>query len=142
MSQFLREPGSIVLHWPDPTDGVALCGIAVPQNSRRIGRNDLLCGTCMTAWERLCTNVVTFPAVEAQFQNALAELPYSDYLNTAHWARLRAMALEHYGESCGLCSRTANLNVHHRTYDRRGREHINDLIVLCDDCHRRFHAVA
>jgi hypothetical protein len=29
--------------------------------------------------------------------------------------------------------------VHHRSYDRKGFEAPQDLIVLCDDCHLRHH---
>ena len=30
----------------------------------------------------------------------------------------------------------------HRTYERKGRERLSDLILLCRKCHGRFHAEA
>lgn len=29
-----------------------------------------------------------------------------------------------------------NLDVHHLTYDRFGREELDDLVLLCRDCHK------
>ena len=70
---------------------------------------------------------------------ALRRLPYADYLRTAHWQRVRELAVEQAGHACDLCARTNQLEVHHRTYERLGFERQSDLIVLCDDCHEDFH---
>jgi len=35
-----------------------------------------------------------------------------------------------------------NLEVHHLTYDRLGDERMDDLEVLCPDCHRKAHGAA
>jgi hypothetical protein len=70
---------------------------------------------------------------------ALRRLPYAEYLQTAHWQRVRTLALEQAGHSCDLCARGARLEVHHRTYERIGFERQSDLIVLCHDCHSDFH---
>lgn len=40
---------------------------------------------------------------------------------------------------CQLCNREGTMNVHHKTYERLGEEQLNDLIVLCQDCHAKFH---
>ena len=40
---------------------------------------------------------------------------------------------------CQLCNKSGELNVHHRTYERRGEESYSDLITLCEDCHTLFH---
>lgn len=69
----------------------------------------------------------------------LAELDYSDYLKTAHWQSLRIQALERAGYRCQVCNSPARLEVHHRTYERRGAEHLTDLTVLCAKCHSKFH---
>ena len=73
-----------------------------------------------------------------QLPNRLASLPYDLYLETDHWKQLREKAIAHYGETCVLCDRQP-VQVHHRTYVRRGFERLTDLIVLCDDCHSRYH---
>ena len=40
---------------------------------------------------------------------------------------------------CQQCGATANLEVHHWTYERFGRELMSDLGTLCYDCHRQVH---
>ena len=68
---------------------------------------------------------------------------YATYLESDLWARTRDLALEYYGPSCCLCNKeTTRINVHHRTYERIGRERLSDLIVLCRDCHARYHRKA
>lgn len=70
----------------------------------------------------------------------LKYLPYSEYLKTDHWRAVRRAAIDHYGRRCLLCGATdASVNVHHRTYDRLGRERLHDLTVLCRDCHAAHH---
>lgn len=64
---------------------------------------------------------------------------YESYLRSAHWRHVRELALEHYGRTCVLCNATRRLNVHHRTYGSRGHERLADLVVLCRDCHARYH---
>jgi 5-methylcytosine-specific restriction endonuclease McrA len=69
----------------------------------------------------------------------LRRMPYRLYLETPHWKRTREAALKRAGHQCALCPSTTDLQVHHRTYDRRGCERPEDLIVLCDPCHARHH---
>lgn len=70
---------------------------------------------------------------------ALRRLPYRDYLRTAHWQRVRELALERARHQCALCPATEALEVHHRSYARRGFEQPEDLVVLCCGCHNRHH---
>jgi len=71
---------------------------------------------------------------------ALAALPYADFLGTPYWLTIRRYLLWKY-EACQLCLSEDGLQVHHRSYRFRGAEvfHLEDLIVLCNDCHGRFH---
>lgn len=42
---------------------------------------------------------------------------------------------------CYLCNSKENLNVHYKTYEYRGEEYLDwrkSLIVLCDNCHKKF----
>jgi 5-methylcytosine-specific restriction endonuclease McrA len=65
---------------------------------------------------------------------------YGDYLRSERWADLRDWALGAAEGRCQVCNSTEGLNVHHRTYDRLGEKgEINDLTVLCRDCHQGFH---
>jgi 5-methylcytosine-specific restriction endonuclease McrA len=69
----------------------------------------------------------------------LRSMPYSEYLQTDHWKAVRTQALARAHYRCQVCNSTGRLDVHHRTYDRRGQELPEDLIVLCRSCHETFH---
>lgn len=69
----------------------------------------------------------------------LKHMPYSEYLQTKHWKDTRKRALHKAQYKCQLCSSTKNLEVHHNTYENRGNEKDEDLIVLCHDCHNNYH---
>lgn len=64
---------------------------------------------------------------------------YRDYLQTDEWQVRRAAALRNADNRCQVCNSGGRLNVHHRTYERRGIELESDLTVLCADCHELFH---
>lgn len=70
---------------------------------------------------------------------ALRTMPYRDYLLTEEWFETRTKKLRRAGYRCQLCNAGGLLNVHHRTYERRGFEYDTDLIVLCHPCHAKFH---
>ena len=70
----------------------------------------------------------------------LKKMKYSDYLQTYHWHEVRVAALDRAKYRCQVCNRKdLTLNVHHRTYERRGEELPEDVIVLCRECHELFH---
>jgi hypothetical protein len=78
------------------------------------------------------------PEVQSQ-EDWLRSLSYGAYLRSEHWKSVRAAALERAGHRCQLCNSPDRLEVHHRTYERRGRERPTDVTVLCDECHARHH---
>lgn len=70
----------------------------------------------------------------------LSLMPYAEYLKTAHWQSVRRDAAARAKNRCQLCnSRKKPLDTHHRTYERRGFEAPEDVIVLCRTCHGKFH---
>lgn len=71
----------------------------------------------------------------------LRAMPYADYLRSAHWRAIRAAALRRARWRCQLCNAAERLDVHHRTYERRGCEVAADVIVLCRGCHSTHHGV-
>ena len=71
--------------------------------------------------------------------NKLKALPYPEYLQTSHWIKLRDEHLKRSKYRCQICNKNGKLNVHHRTYERRGEEDYKDLVTLCEDCHTLFH---
>ena len=64
---------------------------------------------------------------------------YLAYLNSPAWRATRNRALRLADYRCQHCGNKRDLQVHHRTYERLGREWDQDLEVLCDSCHRGHH---
>ena len=74
----------------------------------------------------------------------LAEMPYTDFLNTKYWKIIQKYKLYTVGYQCQLCnSKKQTLHIHHKTYEHRGSEYLflNDLIVLCEKCHQKYHNI-
>jgi 5-methylcytosine-specific restriction endonuclease McrA len=71
---------------------------------------------------------------------------YKDYLKSKTWKAKRAQAIFRDGGQCQAvrgnrkCGSRYRLEVHHKTYERFGRERLNDLVCLCEDCHKAVHA--
>jgi hypothetical protein len=63
---------------------------------------------------------------------------YDQYLQTEHWKELSEKVKDRAGRKCQVCNSRNNLNAHHRTYERLGEEHDDDLICLCSSCHELF----
>jgi len=64
---------------------------------------------------------------------------WSDYYNSPEWEEKRKAALDFYGHKCTICGTKDNLRVHHKTYSNFMNENMEDLTVLCDECHHNFH---
>jgi hypothetical protein len=65
---------------------------------------------------------------------------YATYIagHAWHTCPARRTELEASGFRCRVCNAgrdKARLEVHHRTYERLGREHVGDLTTLCSECH-------
>lgn len=66
---------------------------------------------------------------------------YQRYLHSPHWLRVRKLALKRDGR-CVRCASTDRLEVHHKTYERLGREELADVETLCRACHKAEHGRA
>lgn len=64
---------------------------------------------------------------------------YAEYLLTEHWQYMRQRMLARARYACNFCGCNRQLHVHHRTYERIGRERPEDLVVLCAECHSSVH---
>lgn len=64
---------------------------------------------------------------------------YGAYLRSPEWRVRARKALVRAGHRCQICNTRGQLDVHHRTYKRLGREWPEDLTVLCRTCHDLFH---
>lgn len=110
---------------------------------RKPGRPDPRpeCRECRDRREKL--TAARYNEERRAYQERLRELktmPYRDYLQTPEWRERRAARLKAARYACQVCNaRNILLNVHHRTYVRRGEEYARDLIVLCEGCHHLFH---
>lgn len=80
-----------------------------------------------------------------EYQESKDLLPtYHEYINSDEWKEKSRQAKERAGHRCQLCNRKGNdttLHTHHNTYDRLLLELDSDLIVLCSECHAKFHDV-
>jgi len=81
---------------------------------------------------------------EDEIKVAVRSMNYHDFLKTPYWDGVRSYKLERAKYRCELCNGEGILNVHHKTYEHHGLEHLRtvadkDLIVLCKDCHEKFH---
>lgn len=65
---------------------------------------------------------------------------YREYLSSEEWNARRTLALTRVEFRCQLCNSEERVEVHHRTYERIGRELPTDLTVLCHACHSTFHS--
>jgi hypothetical protein len=62
-------------------------------------------------------------------------LRYESYIRSAKWRNMRTDMLRLRGNRCERCGDQYSLQLHHKTYERLGRELIADLEVLCTKCH-------
>ena len=128
----------MVLSLPPYPSGVACrCGAEIYARSR----SDMLyaCDACKV---RRSQDDTAWQARQEAMRRRLHELrtmPYRLYLQTPEWRERRGRQLATAAYRCQVCNARDRLQVHHRTYERRGAEYNRDLIVLCDGCHELFH---
>ena len=67
-----------------------------------------------------------------------AKKQYYNELNTTRFAELKMQVFLRDGLKCKLCGSTRNLVPHHTTYINRGHEKPEDLITLCEKCHKQL----
>lgn len=79
------------------------------------------------------------------YQEMLNEkVNYDEYIKSPEWEKTSRKAKERAGYRCQLCNRKGSystLHTHHRTYERLGLELDEDLIVLCNSCHKKHHGI-
>lgn len=63
---------------------------------------------------------------------------YSSYIKSNDWRKKRKYALEYLGKQCQRCEvKDKNLEVHHKHYKTLYHEKIEDIEVLCSECHEK-----
>lgn len=67
---------------------------------------------------------------------ALGYSSYDEYLLGEHWKSFTNRVKE---KQCWLCGKTRLLQVHHKTYERLGCEQDDDVVTVCNNCHKAIH---
>lgn len=93
----------------------------------------------ITKWNDVITDISN--SNEQEIAEHIQGMEYLDFLNTPYWDAVRSKKLFQAYYKCSLCDSNINLQVHHKTYEHHGYEHENldDLIVLCGNCHSKHH---
>lgn len=65
----------------------------------------------------------------------VSKRPAADHPDPAYWQAIRAERLEIADHCCETCGTGGPLDCHHRSYARFGAEDVDDLRMLCRDCH-------
>lgn len=66
-------------------------------------------------------------------------MKYTEYIISREWMLMRGWRLIIDKYKCQRCGRKRELEVHHITYERLGRERDEDLVTVCVRCHNDIH---
>ena len=69
---------------------------------------------------------------------------YYDQLKDDRWKMFRWFILKVRGSKCEVCGSENNLQVHHTIYNKKRKAWeytCNEVIVVCDGCHRKLHGI-
>lgn len=64
---------------------------------------------------------------------------YREYLISKKWEWYKKAIYHIYNNECYICGNKERLHVHHKTYDRLYHEDMDDLVLVCDNCHSDIH---
>ncbi len=66
---------------------------------------------------------------------------YSNFIRSNAWRskRKKFLASKLFTGCCWICGSKNRIQVHHKTYVRIGKEKLNDLVALCENCHNELH---
>ncbi len=76
--------------------------------------------------------------------NIRGYLPYEEQLVDKRWKDFREKVLNHNGKKCENCGSLHNLQIHHPRYieGHYAWEYgIDDVVVLCEKCHKLMHSI-
>lgn len=66
---------------------------------------------------------------------------FKRYLASREWALIKRQVRERSGGMCERCHFREAVEIHHQTYERIGRERLDDLQHVCRPCHKYESAV-
>lgn len=69
---------------------------------------------------------------------------YRKYILSAEWLIKKSWLISTYLKRgwdicCAKCGDTQNLHIHHLSYENLYNEKLNDLMILCNECHKQRH---
>jgi hypothetical protein len=78
---------------------------------------------------------------KAEVVKKTAKEIYLAFLKTKYWKKVRAMVFNRDKKTCQKCGSKKKIQAHHLTYENHKNElnHLEDLITLCEDCHKKEH---
>lgn len=77
-------------------------------------------------------------------KKTMKNLNYKKYLNSSIWknTKIKFNKSKYNKNKCYICGeKNVNLHLHHKTYERLGKERLTDLVQLCGPCHTLVHFV-
>lgn len=87
-----------------------------------------------------------FTKLNALFKDPVPEpkpekkfIDYFEWMKSPAWRQIRNRKMKESGYKCELCGSAKNLHVHHITYENIGHEPLDDLLVVCNKCHKKLH---
>ena len=69
---------------------------------------------------------------------------YKTYIQSEGWKAVTKFLKRSMDYRCQVCGQKGSeytLHIHHNNYNNLGQESIKDLIVLCEECHQKFHNI-
>jgi len=61
---------------------------------------------------------------------------YKRVINSPRWRKLREQLIHAYDSVCQRCKKKSDkLSLHHKNYERLGKERLTDLELVCENCH-------
>lgn len=100
------------------------------------------CEECYLAYKkRHRINLMQVSEEQQERMHHLKTMPYKEYLQTEYWKEFRKKVYRRYKGQCQLCGSTYHTQVHHNNYDCRGEETYTDVILLCEECHKKHHDI-
>jgi 5-methylcytosine-specific restriction endonuclease McrA len=66
---------------------------------------------------------------------------YKEYLKSKEWFDIRESLFTLRGKKCEKCGSKQSIQVHHIHYKNIFKEQLEDLMVVCKDCHKKIHGL-
>jgi hypothetical protein len=66
----------------------------------------------------------------------MSNFDYQKYLASREWALLKEAVKDRDGNVCERCRKNPHYSVHHLTYEHVGHESLEELLGVCNDCHK------